>query len=145
MERIAALGIAGVKVDFFHSDKPDSIQLYLDILEDAADFELLVVFHGSTVPRGWFLPTTPGTRFVTLGGAVANDVHGKNHHKDGSMASCVQWVDIMDAQGRVRRCSPFENAELFRWIPGSMGLTGIILRAAIKLRAYVRSPMARIR
>lgn len=86
------------------------------------------------LPRGWFPLVTPGTKFVTLGGMIAADVHGKNHHKDGSMASCVQWVDIMDAQGRVRRCSPFENAELFSWIPGSMGLTGIILRAAIKLR-----------
>jgi len=53
MERIAGLGVAGIKVDFFHSDKPTGIQLYLDILRDAADFELLVVFHGSTVPRGW--------------------------------------------------------------------------------------------
>lgn len=53
MERISNLGIRGVKVDFFHSDKPASIDLYLDILEDAADFELMVNFHGSTVPRGW--------------------------------------------------------------------------------------------
>jgi len=53
MERIATLGIAGIKVDFFHSDKPAGIQQYLDILQDAADFELLVVFHGNTVPRGW--------------------------------------------------------------------------------------------
>ncbi len=86
------------------------------------------------LPRGWFPAVTPGTKFVTLGGMIAADVHGKNHHKDGSMAACVQWVDVMDASGQVRRCSPTQNAELFAWIPGAMGLTGIILRAAIKLK-----------
>ena len=86
------------------------------------------------LPRGWFPMVTPGTKFVTLGGMIAADVHGKNHHKEGSMAACVQWVDVMDPAGQVRRCSPTENAELFAWIPGAMGLTGIILRAAVQLK-----------
>ncbi|MEQ8335443.1 FAD-binding oxidoreductase [Nisaea sp.] len=86
------------------------------------------------LPRGWFPAVTPGTKFVTLGGMIAADVHGKNHHKDGSFRECVDWIDIMDADGAIRRCSRAEHAELFDCTLGGMGLTGIILRAAIRLR-----------
>ncbi len=86
------------------------------------------------LPRGWFPMVTPGTRLITLGGAIAADVHGKNHHLDGSFGTCVDWIDLMGPQGEVQRCSPTQNAELFRWTLGGMGLTGIILRAAIRLR-----------
>jgi FAD/FMN-containing dehydrogenase len=86
------------------------------------------------LPRGWFPAVTPGTKFVTLGGMIASDVHGKNHHRDGSMASTVDWIDVMGADGTVRRCSPKRNAALFEWTLGGMGLTGVILRAAIRLR-----------
>lgn len=87
------------------------------------------------LPRGWFPRVTPGTQFVTLGGMIAADVHGKNHHADGSFASCVDWIEVLDAEGRLRRCSPTEETELFSWTLGGMGLTGVILRAAIRLRA----------
>ena len=86
------------------------------------------------LPRGWFPYVTPGTKFVTVGGMIAADVHGKNHHCDGSFARFVDWVDVMGASGSVRRCSRDENADLFDWTVGAMGLTGIILRAAIRLR-----------
>ncbi len=86
------------------------------------------------LPRRWFLLVTPGTKFVTLGGAIAADVHGKNHHKDGSFRACVDWVDVMGPDGEVRRCSRQEDAILFDYTLGGMGLTGIILRAAIRLR-----------
>jgi FAD/FMN-containing dehydrogenase len=86
------------------------------------------------LPRSWFPMVTPGTKFVTLGGAIAADVHGKNHHKDGSFRSCVDWVDVMGPDGAVRRCSPHDDAALFDYTLGGMGLTGIILRAAIRLR-----------
>jgi FAD/FMN-containing dehydrogenase len=86
------------------------------------------------LPRGWFPSVTPGTKFVTLGGMVAADVHGKNHHKDGSFARFVDWIDVMGADGTVRRCSRDENAELFEWTVGGMGLTGVILRVALRLR-----------
>ena len=86
------------------------------------------------LPRGWFPSVTPGTKFVTLGGMIAADVHGKNHHRDGGMAHVVDWIDVMNASGEVARCSRNENADLFRWTLGGMGLTGVILRAAIRLR-----------
>lgn len=86
------------------------------------------------LPRGWFPSVTPGTRFVTLGGMLAADVHGKNHHIDGGMVNFVDWIDLACADGIIRRCSPTENADLFSWTVGGMGLTGVILRAAIRLR-----------
>lgn len=84
--------------------------------------------------RGWFPSVTPGTKFVTLGGAIAADVHGKNHHSEGSFGDFVDWIDLMGADGTVTRCSRSSNAALFEWTLGGMGLTGIILRAAIRLR-----------
>jgi len=94
------------------------------------------------LPRGWFLPVTPGTKFVTIGGAIASDVHGKNHHGAGCFGDHVDWIDLMLADGQVRRCSRSENADLLLATTGGMGLTGIILRAGIKLQpvstAYIR-------
>ncbi len=86
------------------------------------------------LPRGWFPSVTPGTKYVTLGGMIAADVHGKNHHKDGSLAEFVDWIDIITAAGAIVRCSRSENPDLFAWTIGGMGLTGIILRAAVRLR-----------
>ena len=74
------------------------------------------------LPRGWFPAVTPGTKFVTLGGAIAADVHGKNHHKDGSFSSCVDWIDILTPGGQVQRATP--GSDLFDWTLGGMGLTG---------------------
>jgi FAD/FMN-containing dehydrogenase len=87
------------------------------------------------LPRGWFPMVTPGTKFVTLGGAIAADVHGKNHHRYGSFRSCVDWIDVMGTDGAVRRCSLQEDAALFDHTLGGMGLTGIISRAAIRLQS----------
>ncbi|WP_298617777.1 FAD-binding oxidoreductase [uncultured Thermosynechococcus sp.] len=86
------------------------------------------------VPRGWFPLITPGTKFVTVGGMIAADVHGKNHHKEGSFLNSVDWLDLLTAEGQVYRCSPSENRDLFYWTVGGMGLTGVILRAAFRLR-----------
>lgn len=86
------------------------------------------------LPRGWFPYVTPGTKFVTLGGMIAADVHGKNHHKDGSFGTYVDWIDVLVSNGSVQRCSRNENTELFEWTVGGMGLTGIVLRAAMRLR-----------
>lgn len=88
----------------------------------------------SFLPRGWFPAVTPGTQFVTLGGMIAADVHGKNHHKDGSFRRYVDWIDVIGSDGKTSRCSQSHHPELFDYTLGGMGLTGIILRAAIRLR-----------
>lgn len=86
------------------------------------------------VPRGFFPPVTPGTRYVTIGGAIAADVHGKNHHRDGSIGQFVERFDLLTAGGKTLRCSREQNAEAFWATLGGMGLTGIILTAALRLR-----------
>lgn len=86
------------------------------------------------VPAGWFLPVTPGTKFITVGGAVASDVHGKNHHKEGSFGDYVTEMEIMGASGGITVCSREENAELFLNTCGGMGLTGIILDVEFRLK-----------
>ncbi|MEP3344955.1 MAG: FAD-binding oxidoreductase [Litoreibacter sp.] len=85
------------------------------------------------VPRGWFPPVTPGTKFVTLGGLVAADAHGKNHHGHGSFGDHVLWLDLLCADGETRRCAPDQNAGLFRATIGGVGLTGHILTVALRL------------
>ena len=86
------------------------------------------------LPRGWFPAVTPGTKFVSLGGAIAADVHGKNHHRDGSFSAFVDWIEVMGAGGGVTRASRQANADLFHWTLGGMGLTGVVLRAGLRLR-----------
>lgn len=86
------------------------------------------------LPRGWFPYVTPGTKFVTLGGAVAADVHGKNHHKEGGFGVYVDWLDLVDHSGQILRCSRSENPQLFQHTLGGMGLTGVIYRVALRLR-----------
>ena len=86
------------------------------------------------LPRGWFPMVTPGTRFVSLGGMVAADVHGKNHHVEGSFADHVESLDIMVADGSVQTCSRSLNSELFEATLGGMGLTGVVLRVVFRLR-----------
>ena len=86
------------------------------------------------VPRGWFPPVVPGTGFVTVGGMIAADVHGKNHHRDGTFGAHVESLTLATADGEVHRCSRTENADLFRATLGGMGLTGVILSASFRLR-----------
>ncbi len=85
------------------------------------------------VSRGWFLKITPGTKLITVGGAIASDVHGKNHHVSGCFSECVEMFHLMMANGNVARCSRTENSDLFRATCGGMGLTGVILDARIQL------------
>ena len=84
-------------------------------------------------PRGWFLPVTPGTKYVTVGGAIAADVHGKNHHVSGSFSDYVVSMKILTVSDGPIECSRENNYELFRATCGGMGLTGIILEARLKL------------
>ena len=85
------------------------------------------------IPRGWFLPVTPGTKFVTLGGAIANDVHGKNHHVRGTFGNHVERFSLVRLGGEAVTCSPRENWELFAATIGGLGLTGVIEWAEIRL------------
>lgn len=84
-------------------------------------------------PRGWFLPVTPGTSFVTLGGAIASDVHGKNHHIAGTFGQYVTSMRIVLGTGAVVVASRTKNADLFHATCGGMGLTGVVISATIKL------------
>ena len=87
------------------------------------------------IPMGYFVPVTPGTKFVTIGGAIAADVHGKNHHKDGSFGNFVLELDLVIADGSVQKISPDRNPSLFWATVGGMGLTGLILSAKVQLIA----------
>ncbi|WFB35081.1 FAD-binding oxidoreductase [Kiritimatiellota bacterium B12222] len=94
-------------------------------------------------PKGWFLPVTPGTRFVTVGGAIANDVHGKNHHKAGSFSTCVLDFELLRSDQSRTLCSRSKNASLFHATIAGLGLTGLITFATLQLRRIV-SPMIEV-
>ena len=87
-----------------------------------------------TVPQGWFLPVTPGTKFITLGGATANDVHGKNHHRVGTFGRHIRRLELLRSDGRRLICSPEENPEWFAATIGGLGLTGLITWVEFSLR-----------
>lgn len=93
------------------------------------------------VPKGWFLPVTPGTRFVTVGGAIANDVHGKNHHRAGTFGCHVRSLALYRSDYGLVFCSPEENADMFRATIGGLGLTGIIAWAEIALKPIASPKM----
>lgn len=84
-------------------------------------------------PHGWFPAIVPGTRFVTLGGAIANDIHGKNHHRRGTFGCHVSGLTLLRSDGSSYECGPDINRQLFRATVGGMGLTGIITQATIRL------------
>jgi FAD/FMN-containing dehydrogenase len=89
------------------------------------------------VPRGWFLPVTPGTKFVTVGGCIANDVHGKNHHRAGTFGRYVRSFELLRSDGTRHHCAPGDD--LFRATIGGLGLTGLITSAELELRR-IESP-----
>ena len=86
------------------------------------------------IPYGWILPVTPGTQLVTLGGAIANDVHGKNHHLLGSFGDHIQWLKLIRTDGTSIECGPDLLPHWFSATVGGLGLTGVITEAEIKLR-----------
>lgn len=93
------------------------------------------------VPQGWFLPVSPGTSYVTLGGAVANDVHGKNHHCDGTIGRFVQSFDLVRSSGEQLQCSIDCNSDLFKATIGGLGLTGFITAVTLQLVPIQSSQM----
>jgi len=116
----------------------DSVTGVIECQSGVSLNEVLDIF----VPRGWFLPVTPGTKFITVGGAVASDVHGKNHHSEGAFSSHVLSLEVYTPAFGAVYCSLVENPDLFQATCGGMGLTGIILKVKFKLKkiesAYIR-------
>jgi FAD/FMN-containing dehydrogenase len=89
------------------------------------------------VPHGFFLPVTPGTKYVTLGGAIANDIHGKNHHVAGTFGRHVTQFELVRSDGTRKICSPTENPDFFSATIGGLGLTGLISWATLRLKPIV--------
>ncbi|MEC5144664.1 FAD-binding oxidoreductase [Chitinophaga sp. 212800010-3] len=101
------------------------------------------------VPKGWFLPVTPGTKYITVGGAVASDVHGKNHHVEGAFSGHIEHMDVLTASGEKITCSATLHPDLFWATCGGMGLTGVITRVKFRLKkistAYIRQTQLKAR
>ncbi|MFA7166010.1 MAG: FAD-binding oxidoreductase [Desulfoplanes sp.] len=93
---------------------------------------LLSEIIATFLPRGWFLKITPGTKLITIGGAIASDVHGKNHHVEGCFSECVEEMRVLQPNGEILVCA--KGDELFHATCGGMGLTGVILDARISLK-----------
>ena len=124
--------LAPITVHSFYLDCFRFFDKQAGILRCAAGVSLASVLE-LIVPEGWFLPVTPGTKYVTIGGAVASDVHGKNHHIDGCFSEFIESITLATTSGIIE-CSKTSNVELFRATCGGMGLTGFILEVEIRLK-----------
>jgi FAD/FMN-containing dehydrogenase len=129
----SCLNSGGTLIDLRNLDRFISFDSDTGVLRCEAGV-LLSAILARFVPEGWFLPATPGTQLVTVGGAIANDVHGKNHHWAGSFGHHVRRFELMRSDGSRLLCSPHENADWFGATIGGLGLTGIILWAEIALK-----------
>ena len=86
------------------------------------------------IPKGWFMPVSPGTKFVTIGGMIASNVHGKNHHNVGGFKNHLAEIKVIDENKKIRKCSLQKEKLFFLGTCGGMGLTGVIIEATIKLK-----------
>ena len=136
----AALNGEGGVISFERLDRFLAFDPETGILEceGGVSFEEILRFF---LPRGWFVPVTPGTKFVTLGGAIASDVHGKNHHRVGTISGFLVDLRLLTPGGEIRTCSSEVDADVFWATVGGLGLTGLILSARLRLQrvetAYV--------
>ncbi len=126
----------GVALDVSHLNRFISFDEQTGLLCCEAGVSLADILE-VMVPRGWFLPVTPGTKFVSVGGAIANDIHGKNHHAAGTFGCHVTRLRLLRSDGQRPICSPDENPELFQATIGGLGLTGLILWAEFRLKRIV--------
>jgi FAD/FMN-containing dehydrogenase len=137
----AALNRDAAAVSLLQFNRIFSLDARTGVLDCEAGVSLDEIIRYA-LPLGFFLPVTPGTRFVTVGGAIAADVHGKNRHRAGSFSNFVPDLEILTASGERVECSPERAPEVFWATVGGMGLTGFSTRARIRLRrvesAYVR-------
>ncbi len=132
----SCLNEGGVSLDVSHLRRFISFDEQEGLLRCEAGVSLADILE-VVVPRGWFVPVSPGTKFVSVGGAIANDVHGKNHHKAGTFGCHVTQFELLRSNGERLICSPTENNKLFRATIGGLGLTGIILWAEFRLKPIV--------
>ena len=128
----SGLNADGALIDMSGLDRLLSFDPQTGILEAEAGVSLADIL-GFAVPRGLFLPVTPGTKFVTLGGAIANDVHGKNHHGASTIGRWVERLELWRSDGSRHLLRPDGNSDLFAATIGGLGLTGLIARAALRL------------
>lgn len=129
----SCLNSEGMVLDTRHLKKFISFDKSLGVLrcESGVTFAQII---DVVLPHGWFLPVTPGTKFVSVGGAIANDVHGKNHHRDGNFGHFIRQFELVRSSGAKLICSPAQNAEFFHATIGGLGLTGLISWAEIQLK-----------
>jgi decaprenylphospho-beta-D-ribofuranose 2-oxidase len=144
----AAQNAGGEVVEFAHG----ADHLVLDRASNSASVAAGVSLDAlmrALLPHGYFVPVSPGTRQVTVGGAIAADIHGKNHHVDGSFGRHVRWLELIDGTGAARRLDPVSTPDEFWATTGGMGLTGVITHAGIDLRpvesAWMRVETQRVR
>jgi decaprenylphospho-beta-D-ribofuranose 2-oxidase len=127
----AAQCAGGIAIDTSPFDWIGDIDPDTGSVEVGAGASLDALIRGS-LPRGWFIPVSPGTRQVTVGGAIAADVHGKNHHRDGSFCSYVMSLTLVTPVGTYT-IGPESDPELFWATAGGMGLTGVVVKATLRL------------
>lgn len=121
--------------------------LFLDEINGIIELQsgvLLSEILDFCIPKGWFLKVTPGTKLITVGGAIASDIHGKNHHIDGCFSNSVLEFDLLQPNGKLVTCSSTQNDELFRHTCGGQGLTGIIVRAKLELKRIKSSRIKQV-
>src|SRR6266516_1994623 len=132
----SCLNEGGISIDVSHLQRFMSFEESKGLLRCEAGVSLAEIL-AVMVPRGWFLPVSPGTKFVSVGGAIANDIHGKNHHRAGTFGCHVTRFELLRSNGERFTCSPTENTELFQATIGGLGLTGVILWAEFRLKPIV--------
>lgn len=126
----AAQNAGGVVIDMTGRDAILAVDASTGVIDVEAGVSIDRLIR-ELLPQGWFVPVTPGTRQVTVGGAIAADVHGKNHHRDGSFGNHVEEITLVTGDGQVRRVGTADP--LFWATVGGMGLTGVILRARLRM------------
>ena len=126
----AALNAGGVVIDMTRAARLLGFDAERGVIRAEAGFSIAELLR-TALPHGWFPPVTPGTRHVTLGGALASDVHGKNHHVDGSFSRHVETFSLLDGEGNLQRITP--GHEAFAATAGGMGLTGVVTELTLRL------------
>jgi FAD/FMN-containing dehydrogenase len=132
----SCLNAGGVVLDASHLQRFISFDEETGLLRCEAGVSLADILD-VMAPRGWFLPVSPGTKFVSVGGAIANDIHGKNHHRSGTFGCHVTCFELLRSSGERLICTPEQHGELFRATIGGLGLTGLILWAEFRMKPIV--------